>query len=153
MRSAVAEPSSALARELLAHKADGRIKLYLTSRALAFRAAHPDLFARGDYLPLIAEGSAADHVVAFARRYEDEEVIVAVPRLVAGLTGKELIDPIGPEVWGGRAHCLAGGRPPGRYRDLFTGRDVRGSRSDAGSAIPLAELFSDFPVALLHRGG
>ena len=63
-------------------KADGRIKLYLTSRALACRAAYPDLFARGDYVPLAAEGAAADHVVAFARRDAENEFIVVVPRLV-----------------------------------------------------------------------
>ncbi len=48
------------------------MKLYLTSQALACREAHPDLFARGDYVPLTAEGAAADHVVAFARRDADQ---------------------------------------------------------------------------------
>ena len=89
-----------LAAELLETKADGRIKLYLTSRVLACRAAYPDLFARGDYIPLAAEGAAADHVVAFARRDAENEFIVVVPRLVVGLIGKELRDPIGPKVWG-----------------------------------------------------
>ncbi|MCD6034233.1 MAG: malto-oligosyltrehalose synthase, partial [Thermomicrobiales bacterium] len=61
-------PGRRLAADLLETKADGRIKLYLTSRALACRATFPDLFARGAYIPLAAEGAAADHVVAFARR-------------------------------------------------------------------------------------
>ncbi|HEX2281208.1 MAG TPA: malto-oligosyltrehalose synthase, partial [Thermomicrobiales bacterium] len=88
-----------LAADLLAPKADGRVKLYLTSRALACRTAYPDLFARGDYIPLAPEGAAADHVVAFARRDAENEFITVVPRLVVGLVGKEPGDPIGSEVW------------------------------------------------------
>src|SRR5262249_55510889 len=41
-----------LVRQFLANPRDGRIKLYLTSRALRFRRDHQDLFATGNYLPL-----------------------------------------------------------------------------------------------------
>ncbi len=104
-------PSRRMATELLEAKADGRIKLYLTWRALTYRREYPEIFARGDYVPLMAEGDVADNVVAFARRHEEREVIVAVPRLVAGLTRKSLSDPIGPDVWGDARLMIPGAEP------------------------------------------
>ncbi|WP_245986030.1 malto-oligosyltrehalose synthase [Azospirillum thermophilum] len=64
---------------------DGAVKLAVTRRILALRAERPDLFGRGDYTPLEATGSRAEHVVAYARCLEDQAVVVAVPRLVATL--------------------------------------------------------------------
>ena len=144
-------PGRRLAADLLETKADGRVKLYLTSRALACRAAYPDLFARGAYIPLAAEGAAADHVVAFARRDAENEFITAVPRLVVGLTGKELVDPIGPEVWGDTRLLLPDAEPGTRYRDVFSGETIKVSASDDGAVLPIAEVFAAFPFALLER--
>src|SRR5581483_3784755 len=56
-------------RALLAVPEDGRVKLYLTWKALRLRAALPELFSRGDYLPLKPAGSKRENIVAFARRY------------------------------------------------------------------------------------
>jgi (1->4)-alpha-D-glucan 1-alpha-D-glucosylmutase len=144
-------PGRRLAAELLETKADGRIKLYLTSRTLACRAAYPDLFARGAYFPLEAEGAAADHVVAFARRGAENEFITVVPRLVVGLTGKELINLIGLEVWGDTRLLLPDAEPGTRYRDVFTGETLKVSASDDGAILPIAEVFAAFPFALLER--
>ncbi len=144
-------PSRRLAAELLDAKVDGRIKLYLTSRALAFRAAHPELFARGEYFPLVAEGATADHVVAFARRDGDDEVIVAVPRLVAGLTKKTLVHPIGRDVWGNTRLIVSGVEPGTRYRDVFSGAIVEAKGAGEGAVLPLAEVFAVLPFALLGR--
>jgi (1->4)-alpha-D-glucan 1-alpha-D-glucosylmutase len=144
-------PGRRLAAELLAAKSDGRIKLYLTSRALAARAAHPALFARGDYVPLAAEGSAGDHVVAFARRDAEHEVVVAVPRLVVGLIGKERIDPVGPEVWGETRLFILAAEPGTRYRDVFTGEIIEVVMDDERAALPLSQVFVTLPFALLER--
>jgi (1->4)-alpha-D-glucan 1-alpha-D-glucosylmutase len=144
-------PGRRLAAALLASKADGRIKLYLTWQALRFRGEHPALFTRGDYIPLTAAGAAPDHVVAFARRLGDEEVIAAVPRLVVGLTGKEPIDPIGPAVWGDTRLILPHAEPGTRYRDVFTAETIDTNPGDDGAALPLAEVFAALPFALLER--
>ena len=145
------QPGPQLARELLASKTDGRLKLYLTARALAFRAAHPDLFLYGDYLPLAAEGPAAGHVVAFARRHGEEEAIVAVPRLLAGLTGQRPIDPIGEDVWGDTILVIPDVAPGTRYRDCFTGETVGVQWGGGGGVLPMAEVFATLPFAVLER--
>ena len=144
-------PGRRLAADLLETKADGRTKLYLTSRALACRAAYPVLFARGAYLPLAAEGAAADHVVAFARRDEENEFITVVPRLVVGLTHKELVDPIGSEVWGDTRLLLSNAEPGTRYRDVFSGETIKVSAGDDGASLSVSEIFASFPFALLER--
>jgi (1->4)-alpha-D-glucan 1-alpha-D-glucosylmutase len=144
-------PGRRLAADLLATKADGRLKLYLTSRALACRAAYTDLFARGEYIPLATEGTAADHVVAFARRDTENEFITVVPRLVVGLTRKESVDPIGPEVWGDARLLLPDTVPGTRYRDVFSGETLTAAAGDDLAALPIAEIFASFPFSLLNR--
>jgi (1->4)-alpha-D-glucan 1-alpha-D-glucosylmutase len=144
-------PGRALARELLEKKEDGRIKLFLTWKALEFRKEHAALFTRGDYIPLPVEGTAAEHVVAFARRHEDEEVIVAVPRLVAGLSRGELVDPVGKDVWGETRLVLPDAEPGTRYRDVFTEQIVESVWRENGVVLPLAEAFVDLPFVLLER--
>src|SRR5690242_14048791 len=65
---------------------NGALKQTLISQALGLRKALPDLFAKGSYEPVVAQGPLADHVVAFLRRYEGNALLAAVPRLPTRLT-------------------------------------------------------------------
>jgi (1->4)-alpha-D-glucan 1-alpha-D-glucosylmutase len=135
----------ALARELVGSAEDGRIKLYVTARALRSRGELPGVFgAESEYEPLAPSGPAAAHAVAFARRHGGDEIAVVVPRLTAKLMGGALERPTGG-AWAGTEVSLR----PGRYEDAFTGvvHDAR------GGAVSLASLFEDFPVAWLVRLG
>ena len=78
----------------------GRLKLLLTTRLLAVRRARPLLFSQGTYVPLVASGPAADHVVAFARVFDGQAVLVIATRLLGGLAGAGPADPVGG-VWHG----------------------------------------------------
>ncbi len=134
-----AEARAALARALSTPDGlvSGRAKLLLLRVALHLRRAHPDLFRAGDYRPLDAEGPLTARVFAFARTVPGRALVCAVPRLV--------LDPL--EAGGGRVRwegALA--LPPAlprRWHDAVTGA-IR-----EGPSLPLAELFADFPVALL----
>ena len=64
---------------------DGRIKLHLLHRLLDIRQQHAELFRRGDYIGLDVTGPDADHVIAFARRWKRDEIVVAVGRNFAPL--------------------------------------------------------------------
>ena len=75
----------------------GSIKQAVIAKALARRAEHPLLFARGSYEPLNVTGEHAGHVLAFARRWQDQWAVVVVPRLSAKLiqnSGSLIIDPL-----------------------------------------------------------
>jgi (1->4)-alpha-D-glucan 1-alpha-D-glucosylmutase len=145
-----------LAAALLAGWRDGRVKLYLTWRALRFRRNHRRLFTAGDYLPVVAAGRERDHVCAFARRLERTWALVAAPRLCVRLVGGEpgpegvppLVPPLGEAVWGATTLLLPPGAPEG-WRNVLTGEQAVARHG----TLPLADLLCSFPVALLHGEG
>lgn len=130
------------AAETLASKEDGQVKLYVTHRALACRRDNPGLFSEGEYLPLAATGTKSDHLFVFARRHKGKSAVVAVPRLIAKLCGTTP-EPLG-DVWGDTTLAV----PKGRWRNVFTGEVLT-----ATDALPAADVFRHFPVALLMHEG
>ncbi len=116
--SSLGTPSS-----LLRSWQDGRVKLFVTTRALSVRAS-------GDYR---AVETGTPNAVAFLR---GEDVLVVVPRLTASLVKPPQL-PLG-EVWG--AHALP---IPGRWRNVFTEETVE--------SLELQNVFATFPVAILQR--
>jgi (1->4)-alpha-D-glucan 1-alpha-D-glucosylmutase len=133
-----------LVRDLLEHRTDGRIKLYLTHVALQFRQEHEPLFSTGDYLPLAVEGSKKKHVVAFARVLENDAVIVVVPRLFVDLTGRTERLPLGSDIWQDTRVILPPEWDKRNYQNLFTGEVF--SPTQAGT---LSTLMNHFPAVLL----
>ncbi len=132
-----------LATELLVSWRDGRVKLWLTHRLLQLRRRLPRLFTDGDYRPLEVDGTAARHVVAFARRLDESWILVAVPLLLGRLTdvGEP---PLGARVWSDTTLRLPADAPQS-WRSVLTGREC--------SSPELASLLQDFPVAVLTAGG
>jgi (1->4)-alpha-D-glucan 1-alpha-D-glucosylmutase len=124
----------AVRRELLARVEDwwlppvddtGAAKLLVVQRALRLRRVRPELFH--GYRPLLAEGVAADHVVAYHR---SPDLAVVATRLPLGLAA----------AGGWRDTVLP--LPPGEWTDVLTGRP-------AGTS--LGDLLGQYPVALLVR--
>jgi (1->4)-alpha-D-glucan 1-alpha-D-glucosylmutase len=132
---------------LLERPGDGRVKMYVTARALNFRRARAALFARGEYRPLPASGRRAANVVSFARALDAEAAVVVAARFFTRLgVGREGALSLRREAWGDTTLQLAGVEG-GRYRDFLTGREYA-TRDDA---LPVGELLSPLPVALLAR--
>jgi (1->4)-alpha-D-glucan 1-alpha-D-glucosylmutase len=132
-----------LCRELTSRKEDGRIKLYLTYRSLHCRRDHRGLFARGEYLPVEAQGPRQENVCAFVRVHEDQCALTVVPRLVTKLMAKVGDVPLGKAVWQDTALVLPEKVLDRKLCNVFTG-EVYGARE-----LMLAEVFGNFPVALL----
>ena len=137
---------AALCARVLSETEVGEAKLFTAFQTLTYRNGHRAMFDEGDYLPLSASGAKANHVCAFARRLEDQEIIVAVPRLLATLTEGRGEFPLNT-AWGDTLLTSRVLSPSGRYRNLFTGQEI----ACANSAVTCAEVFSVFPVALLER--
>jgi 4-alpha-glucanotransferase len=72
-------PIEAQLQELWDTRYDGRVKLWLMQSVLKLRSDHPELFVSGEYIPLQVSGTYKDHVFAFARRYLQAWIIIAVP--------------------------------------------------------------------------
>lgn len=125
----LAELTDVTPESVLARTDEGLPKLWVIKQALALRRARPRAFgSEGTYQPIEAEGSRAEHVVAFVR---GEEILTLVPRWRLRLGGDW--DDTWIEV------------PAGRWRHLFSG-DVFAS----GQTL-IHDLLARFPVCLLAR--
>ena len=138
---------ASLTRQLLAHWPDGRIKLYLTWKALNFRRAQRELFSEGNYLSLECTGKSKKNVCAFARRYGQAWAVVAVPRMVTRLVGVGRF-PLGRAVWRADGLRLPSDAPQ-RWVNVLTGEAVEVSSVRKQKLLRLHSLFRSFPVALL----
>ena len=138
-----------LAREILSSWGDGRVKLFVTCKALTFRRERKELFLDGAYVPLPASGGLKEHAVAFARKRGDAWAIAAVPRLMTRLAPPGEF-PLGLPVWGARTAIRLPAESPGRWRNVFTGEILHASGGDGAKQLPLHAVFHDFPVALLE---
>ncbi len=103
-------------------------KIRVVAAALRLRRKRPDTFLTGSYRPVLATGSASDHVVAFGR---GDDVLVAVTRWTVQLAEAG---------WGDTVVQL----PAGSWVDTLSGITVDGPT-------PAAELFAELPVVLLER--
>ena len=135
---AALQRNRATIHEMLENWRDGRIKLAVTALLLAYRRDHPKLFANGGYDPLIAAGSRADQICAFARSFEEDAVLVAAARFPVRWEGDR--DWAGMEIpWpqsaSGRSHWI----------DLLSGRVIE-RRSEC---FEVQAVLADMPAAIL----
>jgi len=139
-------PDASLVRPLLENPEDGRLKLYLIWKTLCLRKQSPDVFQRGEYLPLTVRGARSDQIVAFIRKSDNASVLVVVPRLVASLLGDSNLPPIGSKVWEDTNILIPFCSSCETYRNTFTGEVIDLPKADAKIAV--SELLAHFPTAL-----
>jgi (1->4)-alpha-D-glucan 1-alpha-D-glucosylmutase len=122
----------------------GHLKQRLIQQALSLRAREPELFARGEYLPLECEGSPAGNVIAFLRRYRDRYAITVATRMPAHIVASAM-PAISRETWKDTALVLPKDLPA-TWLDVFTE-----NRKEGGSnRLHMADVLRDLPVALLY---
>ncbi len=116
-------------KEIMLQMDVGLPKLWVGHRALCLRREHPEWFGTDSaYLPIVAEGSKADHLIGFQRA---DYVAVFVPRWSLKLNGN----------WASTTVELA----PGRWKNILTQEVVMGGR------LRVQMILHHFPVALLTR--
>jgi (1->4)-alpha-D-glucan 1-alpha-D-glucosylmutase len=113
-------------REVWERRDEALPKIWLIRRTLNVRAKCPAFFD-GTFEPLVAQGTKANHVVAFIR---GGGVITIVPRFVQELKSewREIILEL----------------PAGSWHHEFTGETFTGKMT-------VDEIFKNFPVALLVK--
>ena len=135
-----------LVQDLLATRADGKIKLWLIYRALQAKKAHRDIFRAGAYLPLQSTGRFRSQVIAFAWRYQRQWALVMAPRFLSHLV-PEGDFPLGRQVWQDTEVILPNGAPAA-WRNVITSEVLA-----AGKTLPVGDVLLSFPVALLMGEG
>jgi (1->4)-alpha-D-glucan 1-alpha-D-glucosylmutase len=143
------EDRRALARELIASREDGRVKMHVTSLGLHCRRDNPGLFARGEYLPAESTGPRADHAFCFARRQGDTVALVVVPRLLTRLIADPSELPVGKAVWADTVLQVPGLEGTFEFHNVLTGEQHRLEARGGRLPIPVALALGEFPVALL----
>ncbi|WP_316739117.1 malto-oligosyltrehalose synthase [Pedobacter aquatilis] len=131
--------------ELWTERLSGKIKIVLASRLLNFRKEHAKLFSHGRYIPLKTKGKYSAQIFAFAREWNGQWIITALPLGMAKLSGSgefnaKQFDWVDTEI------LLPLGAPLA-WRDLLSGTD--GHKDILNEGILAAQLFEDFPLAMI----
>lgn len=132
-----------LIEELLTHRSDGRIKLFLIARTLRSLNTHAALYQEGSYVPLAAAGRFKAHVIAYARTHKERCSITVVPRLLTGLVSEHQY-PLGRRVWQDTAIVFPK-KNASCLKNIFTGEILK-----AAASVNVGRLLNHFPCALLE---
>ena len=146
LRFAAVQGAMAVCRDVAETLEDGRIKLWTTHRALATRAETPEVFRRGEYVPLGTGKTYAQHVIAFLRRLGDTCVLVAVPRFACTLMHHHPELPVG-KAWGS-GEMFVEQCTGHRFVNVFTGEELIVPED---GRVRLSQIFANFPVAMAVR--
>jgi len=132
-----------LITELLHHRKDGRVKLFLIQTLLALRHRTREVFDQGEYLPLTVSGTQRNHLTSFARRRGNRFVVVMTPRNLVPLIRDDQL-PLGPSAWKS-AYLVVPSDLRGTWKNVFTG-----VTEDPGEQFPVAKALESFPVAVFQ---
>lgn len=119
---------------------DGTLKGWTMQRLLTIRNEFKSVFLEGLYVPLEVEGRRSENCLAFARQLGRQWILVAVPLNLARFTKSE-------DQWNlywDDTEIILPTQMPGVGRNLLSGASI-----EDGRTIKLADVFSDFPTAVL----
>jgi len=117
---------------------NGQIKLWLQNLILKERNLNPQLFSKGEYLPLQVKGAHKDKVMAFARVYKNQWLVIVVPVDLAPLS-----NPQHPADWDNTRIVLPDDAPK-TFLNLFNKKSSKHQKE-----ILIDELFTTIPLAVL----
>ncbi|MEE2034395.1 malto-oligosyltrehalose synthase [Rhodococcus chondri] len=120
-------------RRLLADPESAPAKFTVVRTALHLRRERPEIFVGGAYVPLLASGAAAEHVLAFGRGRTADEVDVLA------LSSRHTVS-LPDTGWGDTTVDL----PEGEWEELLTGQRFSGT-------VRVGDIFGTLPVAALAR--
>ena len=121
----------------------GKIKLLLLHQLMLLRKSVPELFTEGEYVPLKVKGKYASHIFAFARKQEQHWLITVIPLHLPLLM--EQVEEVFDTDWD-NTRVILPAHAPLKWKNLLTGE--KGSAE--GLALPVAEIFKEFPLGLLQ---
>lgn len=122
---------------------DGRLKMFVMHRLLSLRESVPGLFTHSSFTTVQAEGTRRKHVVCFKRTFQDQAMLVVVPRIPSALAPSGEF-PLGVQTWKDTRVKLGGAGKAGSMLDAFSGKEL--ARQDS---LLVGELLEHFPAAVL----
>ena len=137
------EDRKSLLQDLLQNREDGRIKLFTVNTILQLRNKFSSLFNEGTYIPLTISGKHKESILAFARKKENQAIVVAAPRFLTKVVSSGQL-PIGDQVWGDTAIELPDGLSTISWTNAFSAKQVNSDKK-----LLVKELYKEFPLGLL----
>ncbi|MCF0062481.1 malto-oligosyltrehalose synthase [Dyadobacter chenwenxiniae] len=131
-----------LGEKLWETRNSGQIKLWLTHQLYQLRKSNPVLVSKGDYVPLKIRGAYKEHILAFARKFKKDYLVVAVP-LHSAVLCKEQGTTFFDLDWKDTSIVLPDNMEP-NWADALTGEEAEYE----GKLTP-ADIFRNLPVAVL----
>jgi malto-oligosyltrehalose synthase/4-alpha-glucanotransferase len=128
-------------RTLWKERYSGKIKLWLTHQLFLERSKSEDVFKHGMYLQIEVKGRYKDNVIAFARIYEKQWYIIAVPLHIAQVCSAQKCEPINVD-WV-NTRLVVPGHAPTNWNGLLS--DVESQDRE----IMISDIFSEIPLQLL----
>ncbi|WP_083936540.1 malto-oligosyltrehalose synthase [Arcticibacter svalbardensis] len=120
----------------------GEIKLVLTHQLFDLRQQSPELYEKGDYLPLTVKGRYKDNILAFARKHHNNWVVTVVPLHLAEICEEQDCEPL--EIDWHKTRLLLPSSVPSEWTNIFN--DATGK---AEEELLIGSIFSSFPFAVL----
>lgn len=125
--------------ELLRKVEDGRVKLFVTQRALDLRKRRALLFKGGAYVPLVVEGERGKNIIAFARQQDNEAAMIVAGRFFMDFGEKDLN-------WSKTMVLLPPLMKGWRWKNTLTGQTFK-----SGNRLDLKDALKTHPCALFER--
>lgn len=91
---------------LLINWKNGQIKFNLIKHILYIRNQFPDIFLYGSYIPLKIQGNKPKNIIAFARKYKEQMLVIIICRWFSELTG--CADTWTSDIFSNETICLSG---------------------------------------------
>lgn len=118
----------------------GKIKLWLLHTLLQLRREYSDVFAKGDYIPLKTTGKYAANILAYARCYNEEWIVVILALHTANLANNG--------DWKDTAVELRGDMPT-KMTPLIAGQEA----ITTNKLIMIQDTLTDMPLSVMHGDG
>nr|MBI1229385.1 malto-oligosyltrehalose synthase [Cytophagales bacterium] len=128
--------------DLMKNYKDGKLKLFTIYRTLKERRILPDFFQKAEYLPIAVSAHFKDKVISFARFFNNQWFLVAVPLNATSLCKPEEF-PL--ELLWEDGYLELPDSAPKNWVNVYTGEEMM-----TGNRVLLSSLFKNFPVVLLR---
>jgi (1->4)-alpha-D-glucan 1-alpha-D-glucosylmutase len=138
--------TAVFAGELLKNWKDGRIKLYLISKALGTRQEFSKVFTDGDFVPAEISGERSENVTAFFRVFKNQQALILAPKWLAG-SGMEQNSNAQQKFWG-KTSIVLPDNAAASWQNVLTGESVR-AQGNRHAGLSLRDALKNFPVGLL----
>ncbi len=123
------------------HPEDGCLKLWIIYSGLHLRRQYVELFQQGQYLPIVAKGKKAEHIISFCRNQGKNWLLVILPRWCYSLVQPPNW-PIG-DIWQD-TYLELPTHVPQQWREILSNQNL----SLTNVQLPISQALLHFPMGV-----